>query len=201
VNTVSELREFGDGVVGRIVWLRTRVARATAVPMLVRASVWVAGAAAMALALPPEVLLSGPGLFLLAVAAIPAIAPRTSVVTVVTLVPVVAWLASTSGYGVPTTLARLLGLAMLLYLVHSTAALAGQLPYDAVVSPMVLLRWFARVALVLAATAVVGVYALVAGQLFRGPATLVATVVGLAVAVGIAAVLARFAPSRQPPSD
>jgi len=193
---VTNLKEVREGLLGSIDRLRTVVARTTAVPLLVRFAIWVAGSAAMLVALPPSMLRSGLGLFLVGAAAMPAVAPRTPVVTAITLVPVFGWLLSTSGYGTPVTLWRLLALASLLYLVHDTAALAAQLPYDAIVSPGVLLRWSARVALVLAGTVFMGTYVLVAGELFGGPGTLVATVVGLAAAVGVAAVLARVVPRR-----
>lgn len=196
--SVTGLKEMRNGLADRIGWLRTRVARASAVPLLVRAGAWLAGVAALALALPAELLLSGPGLVLLVVTALPALAPRRSLVTVVVLVPVGGWLVSTGWYGGQPALWRLVGLAGLLYVGHSCAALAAALPYDAIVSPGVLRRWFLRLGLVLAVTSVLGGYAMLAGELLRGRATVLATLVGLAVAVGVAAVLARRAPRPEP---
>jgi hypothetical protein len=131
------------------------------------------------------------GLLLLGLAILPVLGPRTPVVTLVALLPVVGWLVATTLYEEPLTLWRLIPLAWALYLLHSAAALAAHLPYDAIVSPGVLLRWFSRTGLVLAATAVVALYALVAGEQLRGRATLIATVVGIAIAAGVAALLAR----------
>lgn len=188
----TDLRDVGGGLVSRVRRLRSALARMTPVPLLARLCVWLAGAAATLLAWPAELLFGGPGLFLLAVAALPALAPRTAVVTVAVLVPVVGWLAATTAYGEWISLWRLVALAVALYLLHSTAALAAQLPYDAIVSPAVLLRWLARAGLVVAGTALVAVYALVAADLLRGRAFVAATLVGLAAAVGVAALLSRL---------
>jgi hypothetical protein len=83
------------------------------------------------------------------------------------------------------------GLAGCLYLVHSLAALAAFLPYDAIVSPGVLLRWSARAGLVVAATAVVALYSLIAAEVLRGYGTVLATLLGFAIAVALAALLVR----------
>ncbi|MBX6722858.1 MAG: hypothetical protein IRY92_06460, partial [Dactylosporangium sp.] len=136
--------------------------------------------------------LGTPGLVLLGIAALPALAPRTPVVSAVVLVTVAGWLVATSAYDEPVTLWRLVALAWALYLVHSIAALAAHLPYDAIVAPGVPLRWFARTGVVLAVTAVTAVSAFTARDLLRGRAFEAATLVGLAVAVGVAALLARL---------
>ncbi|HET6212541.1 MAG TPA: hypothetical protein VFE14_06680 [Micromonosporaceae bacterium] len=187
---VADLREVRGGLVSRVHRIRTMIARATAVPLLVRGTIFVAGVLATLVVYPLPVVLRSGGLVLLALALLPAIAPRSRLVTLFLGVTVVGWLATTTGYGEPVTLLRLFALAGSLYAVHSTAALAAYLPYDAIVSPGVLLRWFARAGLVIGATAVLTVYALVVAELLRGRATAIATVVGLGVAVGVAALLA-----------
>jgi hypothetical protein len=189
---IADLRSAGSGLASRVRRLQTMIARATAVPLLVRGVTFVAALVATVLAYPPAALFQASGMLLVGLAALPALAPRTRMVTLFLLVTVVGWLGATTGYGEPVTLWRLLGLAGSLYLVHSTAALAAFLPYDAIVSPGVLLRWFARAGVVVAATAVAAVYALVAAQLLSGRETMIATLVGFGVAVGLAALLARL---------
>jgi hypothetical protein len=108
-------------------------------------------------------------------------------VTLAVLVPAAAWViaAATSGPGLAGPAAAL---AAALYLVHSTAALAAQLPTTRSCRRPCC-AGSARVGLVLGATAVVGMYLLLAGQVLGGAATLLATTAGLAVAVGLAAFL------------
>lgn len=189
------LNDFYDmrvGLASRVRRWRTMAARATPGPLLVRGTVWVAGALAMVLAYPIPLLLDRYGLVLLALTALPALAPRSLFVTPVTLVAVIGWVASTTGYGAAPSLLLLLGLATCLYVVHTGAALAAQVPYDAIVDPAVLVRWFARTGLVLGATAALAVYLLVLADLLGGTGTLLATLAGFGVAVGLALFLARL---------
>jgi|SRR5690606_28961320 len=188
----GDLREIRGGLVSWARRLASMAARATAVPLLVRALVGLAAVAATVLAWPADLLLGPPGLLLLGIAALPALAPRTPLVSAVVLLAVAGWLVATAAYDEPVTLWRLVALASALYLLHSTAALAAHLPYDAIVAPAVPLRWLARTGAVLAATAAVGVFALALNDLLGGQAFEVATLVGLVVAVGVAAVLARL---------
>jgi hypothetical protein len=188
----ADLREIRGGLVSRVRRLVSMAARATALPLLVRALVGLAAVAATVLAWPADLLLGATGLVVLGIAALPALAPRTPVVGAVVLLTVVGWLVATGAYDEPVTLWRLVAVAWALYLVHSTAALAAHLPYDAIVAPGVLLRWFARTGIVLAATVVVAVAVLALSYLPRGRAFEAATLVGFAVAVGVAALLARL---------
>lgn len=189
---LSDLRDVGGGLTDRTRRLRSQLARMTLVPVLVRLWVWLAAAAATLLAWPADLLARGPGVFLLGVAALPALAPRTAAVTVAALVSAGGWLVTTTAYAERIVLWRLVALAAALYLLHSAAALAAQLPYDAIVSPAVLVRWLGRAGLVVAGTALVAVYALVAADLLSGRAFAVATLAGLTAAVGVAALLSRL---------
>lgn len=186
---INDLRDMGGGLRSRIRRFRTMIERTTAVPLVVRGAVWGSSLVATAVAVPVSALATPSAVPLLFFGALAAVAPRTRMVTLAVLVPAAAWVIATATSGAPASPVRLLLLAAALYLVHSTAALAAQLPYDAIVSPAVLRRWFARVGLVLGATAVVGMYVLLAGQVLGGAATLLATTAGLAVAVGLAAFL------------
>jgi hypothetical protein len=94
-------------------------------------------------------------------------------------------------YGEPVTLWRLVALAASLYLMHNAAALAAQLPYDAIVAGAVLLRWFGRAGLVLAGTAILAVYLLVIGEVLQGRSILIATLVGFGTAIAVTFLLAR----------
>ncbi|HET8682343.1 MAG TPA: hypothetical protein VFM54_10785 [Micromonosporaceae bacterium] len=189
---LNDLYDMRVGLASRVRRWRTMAARTTPGPLLVRGAVWAAGATAMVLAYPIPLLLDRYGLALLALTALPALAPRSLVVTPVTLVAVIGWVASTTGSGAPPSLAHLLGLATCLYLMHTGAALAAQVPYDAIVDPAVLMRWFARVGLVLGVTAALAIYLLVLADLLGGAGTLLATLAGFGVAVGLALFLARL---------
>jgi hypothetical protein len=144
-----------------------------------------------------------------ALAALPAVWPRGPWTTVLVLAAAAAWLAST-GLGnlpdrtMPADLpaGRLLVLAAALYLVHSLAALAAALPYDAVVIPDVASRWLLRTAGVILVSALLAA-ALLAGltrlvDAAGGRAHLAATLVGLAVAVALVLVLSHHHRSPRP---
>jgi hypothetical protein len=127
---------------------------------------------------------------LVALALLPALWPRTAAVTTFWLFTIVGWIAATTLYGTVATLPRLAGLAVSLYLVHSAAALAAALPYDAVVDPVVVVRWLLRAAGVL----VVSVGGTIAAMLYVGQLTprsyLAATLIGLALTVATAWMIA-----------
>ncbi|WP_442933628.1 hypothetical protein [Micromonospora sp. CPCC 206060] len=165
------------------------VARITLVPLLIRTGVFVTALAAFALAYPVRILFDRPGLLLLVAAVLPAVAPRRRWPTVAVLVAVAGWLLSTSWYGEPVALWRLLGLATLLYLTHTLAALAALLPYDAVVSPDVPTRWLLRALGVTLAGAVLSVLLISFTESGADRAGLIAALAGLGVAVLVAALL------------
>jgi hypothetical protein len=146
---------------------------------------------ALVSAYPAVVIASRLVLALLLLAAVPMIAPRGRGATLVALLAVLGWLVSTMGYGEPVRLFRLLGIAGLLYLTHSLAALAAVLPLDAVVAPEVLVRWVGRALLVAAASAVLALVVVVIADAMHG-AYLLASLIGLAVAVALTALLAHL---------
>ncbi|SDY73489.1 hypothetical protein SAMN05444365_103293 [Micromonospora pattaloongensis] len=179
-------------MIDRVRLLRTAANRATLAPVLVRVAVFLSALLSFAFAYPVPLLTGRSLLLLLAVAALPALAPRRAAPTVVVLVAVGGWLLATTGYGEPVVLWRLLGLAGFLYLTHTLAALAAALPYDAVVAPEMVGRWVARALGVLLGSAVLAVLLLfVAGRGGDRP-FLAAALAGLAVAVAVAALLARL---------
>jgi hypothetical protein len=193
VSTVArELVLIGRGFQDRVDRLRRIAARAAAGPMLVRLGVYAAGVPAQVLAYPSALVWSAATTLLLALAALPALFPRTAAVSVFWLLTVFGWLAATSVYGELASIWRLSALTGALYLVHSGAALAAVLPYDAVVDPMVVARW-----LVPAAVLVAGSSAFVWGALVwvtplgAQRSYLAASVLGLALMVVLAWYLTR----------
>ncbi|HYN96490.1 MAG TPA: hypothetical protein VES42_21830 [Pilimelia sp.] len=171
----------------------TVVTRATPVPLAVRCAVFLAGLVAMVLAYPPVILFTRSGVLLLLAPVVPAVAPRGRATTGVALLVVSGWVVATTAYGEPIALWRLLALAAALYLLHSLAALAAVLPYDAFVAPAAVARWVLRAAGVVLAASVLAITALAAAGRAPAVAALAATVVGLAFAVGVAALLAWLA--------
>jgi hypothetical protein len=168
--------------------IRAAAERATPGPLLVRAGVFVTALGALLTAYPADLLASRVLLGLVLLAAVPMIAPRGRGATVVAIFAIAGWLVATMGYQEPITLPRLFSLTGLLYLTHSLAALAAALPLDAVVAPEVLARWVGRALLVVAASAVPALVVLIVADAVRG-AFLLASLVGLAFAVGITALL------------
>lgn len=174
----------------RVAAVRTGVTRITLAPVLLRGAVAVTALLAFGLAYPAEVLLGRAGPALLAVALLPALAPRGHTPTVTILVGIGGWVLATTGYGTPVQLWRLLAVGALLYLTHSLAALAAAVPYDVVLAPEVPVRWLTRVAAVLLASAVLVVLLITAAGRTAGQPFLLAVLAGLAVAVGAVALLA-----------
>jgi hypothetical protein len=188
---IQRLSAAPRGVRERLDSLRERVARITPGTLLVRGAAFAFAASALLVAFPGEILLlPGVAVGLVICGAVPALAPRTRITTVVLLLAVLGWIAATTTYAEPVTSARLVALACLLYLVHTTAALAAVLPYDTVVSPAVLVRWFARTVVVLALTAGFAVAAQLGLRAVGGSAYLVAAVAGVLLVAALSGLLA-----------
>jgi hypothetical protein len=189
------LSSVGREVRERLDSLRGAAGRITPGTLLVRGAVFAFAVCALLVAFPAGVFGQPGAVVALVVAAmVPALAPRTRFTTVVVLLAVLGWLVATTGYGEPVRLPRLVTLSCLLYLVHTTTALAAVLPYDTVVAPAVLVGWLARTVVVLSLTAVFAVVAAMGAQAVSGRAYLVASVSGLllvAALVGLLALLRR----------
>jgi hypothetical protein len=190
MNERSELglirRSFRD----RIDRAKRITARATAWPLAVRLSVFAAAMLAQVFVYPTSLLLDPPVVLFLLLAVLPAAWPRTAAVSVFWLVTVTGWILSTTVYGGTATLTRLLGLAVTLYVVHTGAALATVLPYDAVVEPVVVARWMLRAAAIIAVGVggtVAGMYAIVD---LSARTYLAATLIGFVPVVALAWLLA-----------
>jgi hypothetical protein len=181
-----------DAIFSRIERARTALGRVTVIPFLVRLGIALAGLIAMSVAWPQAVLASQFFVPIALVALYPAVAPRGRGATLSALVVVAGWLVDTAGDDGHVALARVLTLATLLYLGHSLTALAAVLPYDAVVNVDVVATWLARALAVVLVSAVLTVVALGLSDQLAGQAFLVATLVGLAGAVGATMLIARL---------
>jgi hypothetical protein len=159
-------------------------------PMLVRGGLYLSGVVAQAVAWPGDVIFGRwAGLFLV-LAFLPVIAPRSRAVTITIITAVVGWLAATTAYGESLAYWRLVALAASLYGVHTLAALAAVLPYDAIVSGSVLTRWMLRAGLVVALTVVVAMFTLLVPAYLGGHRYLLASLAGLVLMTGLAGYLA-----------
>jgi len=181
-----------DAIFARLERARQALSRFTMIPFLIRLGIALAGLLAMSVAWPPVLLASQFFLPIALVAVYPAIAPRGRGATLAALVAVAGWLVDTAGYEARVALWRVLALATVLYLGHSLTALAAVLPYDAVVNVDMVGNWLARAFAIVLVSAVltVGVLGLTAD--LAGSAFLIATLVGLAGAVGATMLIARL---------
>jgi hypothetical protein len=180
---------MNSGPVEKIRSAWTAAGRVTLALLLLRGAIFLCALTAVALAYPVAVLTSRFGLLLVGVAVLPALAPKRGLPTVTVLVAVAGWILSTSGYGEPVALWRLLGLAAFLYLIHSLSALAALLPYDAVVAAETLTRWVLRALGVVLGGSVLAVLLLSLAGMSGGGTFLAAALGGLAAAVAAAALL------------
>jgi hypothetical protein len=181
-----------DSLTARLDRARTVIRRATLVPLLIRIGIALFLMLAMGVAWPAELVAGRYGLPLLLLGLYPAVAPRGRGTTAIVLVVVAGWVADTSWYDARVALWRVLSIATLLYLAHTLAALAAQLPSDAVVNLDVVTTWLARAGAAVLISAVLTVIALgLAGEV-AGGAFVIATLVGLAAAVSATLLLPRL---------
>jgi hypothetical protein len=181
------LRLLRQDVRGWLGYMRTIVRRSTAGPLLVRLSIFVMGAAAMILAYPPEVVLGSKVFVLIGAALVAALAPRRFPVTALILAAVAGWLVNTAEYGL--SLWRLLLLMGLLYMIHSAAALAAVLAYDAVIAPGALARWYIRSGLVVAVSGGAALVILALPAYIAGTRNVLFMLVGTAVAMAVVLII------------
>ena len=181
-----------DANLVRLERARRALSRFTLIPFLIRLGIAVTGILAMSVSWPPSLLASQFFLPIAIVAVYPAFVPRGRGATVAALVAVAGWLVDTAGFDARVALWRVLAIATLLYLGHSLTALAAVLPYDAVVNVDVVGNWLARAFAVVIVSAVLTVGALGLTADLAGGAFLIATLVGLAGAVGATMLIARL---------
>ncbi|WP_432979985.1 hypothetical protein [Dactylosporangium sp. CA-233914] len=186
------LEDLQDYLAGRAGRMRDKAERAAAGPLLVRAGITVFAALSLVLAFPAEVIRNVAALALAGIVALlPALFPRTRLVGLAIFACAFGWLIGTLLYGEPISIPRLIGLSTALYLMHSLAALAAVLPYDAVVSPGVLVGWLLRAVAVVAASALTSVVMMAVVKATLGPVFLVASLVGVVAAGALGYLIAR----------
>lgn len=170
--------------------------RARPAALAVRATVFATGFVALVLVAPPPV---GPvrAAVVAAVVALPgAVRPGGSWVTglelvVVGAVSLAVWL------GEPPGLVTVAGLAVLLYLHHTVAALGATLRADTLVPASVLLHWAGRAAAVLAGGAVVGIVVVSVPDRMPGWPAAALTVLAAAAALVVTGTIAYLGRSRR----
>jgi len=157
-------------------WSRA-MRRMTRVPAIVRLVILAAGVGSLLL-VDRKVLL----LLLLPLAV--AVFPRTMLATLYTVIVAALWIITTAIAGGPIPLWRLCALALTLYVVHVSAALAAVLPYDAAVPMAVLRPWLIRLVIVSVLTVGLGwVVQTVPRLLKSAPELLGATIAGIVLMV------------------
>ncbi|HEX8345447.1 MAG TPA: hypothetical protein VF657_12060 [Actinoplanes sp.] len=181
-----------SAVTDRIARARTVANRATPTPLLIRCAIALCGVLTVVVAYPGSVVAGRYVLLPLLVVVVPAFLPRGRAATVAAVAVVAGWVLATTWYNQPVVLWRVLAVATGLYLAHTLTALAAVLPYDAVVQSDVITLWVGRAFAVVLGSAVLTVAALALTARLAGNPFLLASLVGLAAAVGVTALLARL---------
>lgn len=179
-------------LVERIERVRRALGRATLVPVLIRCGIGIALVLAMTVAWPSAIVASKFAVPLFLVALWPAVAPRGRGATIAILVAVFGWIADTTWFDARVALWRVVSIAALVYIGHTLTALAAAVPYDALVNLDVVTAWIARALAVVLVSSVLTVIALGLTSALAGGAFVLATLVGLAGAVGATVLLARL---------
>lgn len=160
----------------RVALLRRMRHRATPGPLVVRGALCFATITALALAAPSGLLLGRAAPVVLCGALLVTLAPRSRIVSFVLVGAAVGWLLSTTVFDDRVLAWRLVALAAAMYVVHTLAALAAVLPYDAVIPPGVLAAWLVRASLIAAISASLGILALIEARRLVGPTYVLASI-------------------------
>jgi hypothetical protein len=192
------LTDMAAGVRSQVDRVRTVSRQAAAGPLVIRGLVWLAGIVALMFTVPSSVAF-GPGAALIvAVAAVPALAPRGPMPTLVILAAVGSWMANTGVLGTQISLWRVTIVGFALYVLHAGAALAAVLPYDSVISPGVFGPLAARLGVVAAFTVGIGLFVLTIPSLLGTGHRLVgATLAGFVLMLTLAIYLSYLGNRRQ----
>ncbi len=173
-------------------WIEYRLwvlRRATLVPALMRLTVGVAGLGGLSAGFFSSVLPPTAYLGFAVLALMTALLPRTLLPTAMIFLAAFGWLTSGVDYGAGAGFVRLWLLSVLLYVMHSAAAMAAVLPYDALVMPGTLRSWRRRGVAVTILTGVVALGVAELPDLVHGPRQVLGSVIGLAVTLAIAGYL------------
>ncbi|MET0425554.1 MAG: hypothetical protein ABW046_16925 [Actinoplanes sp.] len=176
----------------RLKGAQNALAKASLLPVAVRAGAAFCALIALAAAWPTTLFVGRYFPLFLLVAIYPAVAPRGRAGTLAALVVVGGWLLDTTFYDSRVALWRVLTIATTLYLGHTLTALAAVLPLDAVVNLDVVGTWLARALAVVLISGVLTVVALGLATELAGGTFLIATLVGIVGAVTATLLLARL---------
>jgi len=190
MGVLADVRAVGGAVRTRVVYLIQISRRLSAGPAFMRLTAAAGALIAVCAAAPTPLLLSPQISIALPVALGVGLWPRTRWVGLVGLLALGMWVLTTVGFSEPVTPWRLVVLASGLYTMHAAAAMASVLPYDAVVAPVVLLRWAARTLTTLVASLTLGLGGLIIVSRLHAAQTLAAPIAGAIVAAGLAGMLA-----------
>ncbi|WP_157545358.1 hypothetical protein [Hamadaea tsunoensis] len=169
------------------------ISRITPATVLVRGLVFVFTFIALVLAIPSFMFGVTPLSVAALAALVTALAPGTRMVTIVLAAGLFGWVAGWLGRLGELSAVQLVLFGSVLFLAHSSASLAALIPFDAVVSPEVLLRWYLRAFAIAGGSALVGLVLIVGASLTSGiNGTALASLAGLAAAAGLIAVLVRL---------
>jgi hypothetical protein len=137
------------------------------------------------------------------VAFVAGVFPRSPLPTMCALAIALGYVATT-GNGTPITLWRLSTLAALIYVLHTAAAYAAVLPYNAVLTRGTFVPYVMRSAAVIAITVGVAYFTLTVTSVVTAGRTVVATIVGMLMIVAVAGYLAYLGSRRRtlpPPAE
>jgi hypothetical protein len=173
-------------------WLE-KLWRTTPATIAVRAVVFAAAAAGLWAGAPSSITSGRLVAPVIVAALLPALFPGSRAVTAVMLLTVGGWMFGTLALGEEVSVAGAFGTACALYLLHTSAALAAMLPYDAIVDSAVLLRWAGRAVLVLVASGAVTAIVVTLARTLTPTTSTLALLAGFGVVAGTVWLLARRA--------
>lgn len=181
------LRDVGAGLVNRVQAGFATVRRTSRPVALLRGLVFGCLLGAWALAMPVDLLVSRFFLVAVAAALASALFPRTTVVTGTIVAIAVAWLFTT--WQEAPAAWRVLAVMALLYVAHTSAALAALLPHDTAVTQGTLRRWAVRVLAVLGVSGLLGVMGMALSGQPWGSTGAVGPAVGALVGTAIVGII------------
>jgi len=174
-------------------WMET-VSRITPAALLVRGTTFVMMTIALVMAIPSFLFTPRLVLFSAVAGIVVALAPGSRIVTVALVVAALGWGAAWTGRLAEISPLELVAFGSVLFLAHSSASLAALIPYDAVVAPEVLVRWYVRALAIVAASALIALALLVGVSAMNGfSGAAAASLAGLAAAVALVALGVRLA--------
>jgi hypothetical protein len=182
--------DLGKDLIDRLVNVIRRIRRTQPGPTLMRLIAGSMAMAALLIAAPPSAAQTSQAGLLVPFAVVVVFYPRSRWVGITAIVAVLLWLLSTIAEVGPPPLWRVGALAAALYLMHTAAAVAAVLPYDAVVGRAVLLRWAVRAGAVTVASVAIGLTGYAVVSQMPTQRSIVGPIVGAVLAALLVGMLA-----------